>query len=204
MKRCPECDSVFPDFNRFCDLDGTPLVEEETSDPPEENAAPSSSWKLLAMGAVAGLALGVVLFVIYYALTRREQPQVARVSTNASVIPQPPPLLRAEPISNPSPSPSASPSPSPTASPSPSPKPSPPVKLSSSPVSTGTAPQKVTIRLRNGASIDADEAWEGKEGIWYRQRGVVALLDPAQIKSIDRPAPEPSPSPSPSASASPQ
>jgi hypothetical protein len=198
MKRCPECDSVFPDSNRFCDLDGTPLEEdEEISDPPADEPAPSNSWKLLAMGGVAGLALGVILFVIYYALIRQEQPPESRASVNASIIPQPPPLLRAEPVTNPSPSPEPSPSPSPTASPSPSPKPSPTVKLSSSPVSTGIAAStRVTIRLRNGASIDADEAWQGKEGIWYRQRGVVALLDPAQIKSIDRPAPEPSPSPS--------
>lgn len=197
MKRCPECDTVFPDFNRFCDLDGAPLEEdEEISDPPAEDPAPSNSWKLLAMGGVAGLALGVILFVIYYALTRQEQPEQSRASVNASIIPQPPPLIRAEPVNNPSPSPEQSPSPSPTASPSPSPKPSPTLKLSSSPVSTGTAASRVTIRLRNGASIDADEAWEGKEGIWYRQRGVVALLDPAQIKSIDRPAAEPSPSPS--------
>jgi hypothetical protein len=53
------------------------------------------------------------------------------------------------------------------------------------------------IRLKNGSVIDADEAWEGKEGIWYRRRGVVALLDPAQVNSVERPTPTPSPSPSP-------
>jgi hypothetical protein len=67
--------------------------------------------------------------------------------------------------------------------------------MSSSPISTGaTEDRRVQIRLHNGATIEADEAWKGPEGIWYRLRGVVALLDPAQVKSIERPtAPSPSP-----------
>jgi hypothetical protein len=69
--------------------------------------------------------------------------------------------------------------------------------LSSSPISTGANTDTgVTIRLVNGSTIDADEAWEGPEGIWYRRRGLVALLDRAQVKTLERSNPLASPSPS--------
>ena len=45
------------------------------------------------------------------------------------------------------------------------------------------------IWLTNGTSIKADQVWEGKEGIWYRQAGVVTLLKRSQVKSIQRLAP---------------
>src|SRR5262249_42348979 len=116
--------------------------------------------------------------------------------------------LRSEPPASPSPSPSPSPTPRPSPSPSPSlspsPRPSETVKLNSSPASTSATTTgkeaMVTIRLTNGSSIEADEAWEGSEGIWYRRNGVVTLLDRKQVKSIDRPQPSPTASPSPSPS----
>jgi hypothetical protein len=198
MKRCPQCNSAFEDLYRYCDLDGTPLIDDEMPDP-NENPKPAENWKILAIGAIAGLSIGVVLFVIYHGLTRRWQPNDSQATANAGVGTQLPSVsLQAEPtsIAVPSPEPSPSPSPSPSSSPSPSPTPAPIVKLSSSPISTGaTAETRVTIRLMNGATIEADEAWKGPEGIWYRYRGVVALLDPAQVKSIERPPPSPSSSP---------
>lgn len=51
---------------------------------------------------------------------------------------------------------------------------------------TGRAP--VIIRLNNGASIKADEAWEKKEGVWYRQAGMVTFLKRSRVRSIQRPA----------------
>jgi len=210
MKRCPQCFSLFEDPNRYCDLDGTPLIEEQEPTPPQVTGQ-QQSWRTFAVGAVAGLALGIVLFLIYYAVTR--QPAIKTVSAGVS-IQQPPavslppqPLASSDHLGEPSPAPSLVPSPSasPTTSPSPSPKPSPSPSLEASPdaglsssaVSTGLTPDRVIIRLLNGAVIEADEAWKGPEGIWYRQQGLVALLDPAQIKSIDRLPPMPSPSPTP-------
>lgn len=46
----------------------------------------------------------------------------------------------------------------------------------------------VIIRLNNGASIKADEAWEKKEGVWYRQAGMVTFLKRSRVRSIQRPA----------------
>jgi len=61
--------------------------------------------------------------------------------------------------------------------------------------SSEPARASVIIRLNNGASINADEAWEKKEGVWYRQAGVVTFLKRSQVKSIQRPASTRSPTP---------
>ena len=197
MKRCPKCDSVCADSDLFCDLDGTPLVEDlpaPSSDPKPEN------WKALVIGVVAGLGIGLVLFTVYYGLSRRKEPATAPASGNASASPERRPMLHVTTASNATPSPDSSPSPSPSPSSTPSPQPSATVRLSSNPISTAAASQTdhatITIQLKNGSSIQADEAWEGAEGIWYRWHGVVSLLDRAQVKAIERPTPSPSPSPS--------
>jgi len=44
----------------------------------------------------------------------------------------------------------------------------------------------VVIWLTNGASIKADEAWEKKEGIWYRQAGMVTFLKRSRVRAIQR------------------
>ena len=41
------------------------------------------------------------------------------------------------------------------------------------------------VRLTNGAAIRADEAWEKREGIWYRQGGVVTFLKRSQVRAIE-------------------
>lgn len=46
----------------------------------------------------------------------------------------------------------------------------------------------VIIRLNNGASIKVDEAWEKREGVWYRQAGMVTFIKRSRVKSIQRPA----------------
>jgi hypothetical protein len=76
--------------------------------------------------------------------------------------------------------------------------------LSSNPISTAgdgkTKSGPVTIRLTDGSSIEADEAWQTGEGVWYRRRGIVTLLNPNQVKAIEKPAPA---TPLPSASQAP-
>jgi len=80
------------------------------------------------------------------------------------------------------------------------------VALSSNPVSTGgdekTRRGQVTIRLTNGTTIEADEVWETGEGIWYRRRGVVTLLERDQVKAIEKPSPASSASTTPATSPS--
>jgi hypothetical protein len=61
------------------------------------------------------------------------------------------------------------------------------VRVSSNPVSTGnvTKPGRgpVTIRLADGSTLQADEVWRTKAGIWYRRKGIVTLLKPNQVRS---------------------
>ncbi len=221
MKRCPECDSVFPDTEKFCELDGAQLVDADdegndvteqeifnlsTREVDQQARRPESSQKTVAIVAVAGVAIGLVLFLVYYAMTRQPTTENSNQSSlSSSIVPPPGPLLPSYRSSVASSSPSVEPSPSPSATPSPSTNPSPErVELSSNPISTAadgkTRTGPVIIRLTDGSSIEADEAWQTGEGIWYRRRGIVTLLNPNQVKTIEKPAPA---TPLPSASQTP-
>ena len=210
MNRCLKCNSLFPSTEHFCDIDGTPLVPADSPAVPA-NIAPvsrstNSSNVVLAMIAIAGIAVGALLFLAYLAFTR--SPQAAQESTATSTSGQqqiplraipPPPTASVEPSVEPSPSPSPEPSPSPQASTT-------PFELSRNPISTAAGANgrtgPVIIRLHSGVSIEADEAWQTGEGIWYRKSSVLTLLDPREVKSIEKVAP-PSPQPTTTASPSP-
>ena len=68
-------------------------------------------------------------------------------------------------------------------------------RLTPGPVSAGASGYSrgpVIVRLNNGAAIRADEAWEKREGIWYRQGGVVTFLKRSEVRTIERlPSPTP-------------
>lgn len=70
-------------------------------------------------------------------------------------------------------------------------------RLNAGPVaaSSGTSNSRgpVVVRLNNGASIRADEAWEKSEGVWYRQAGMVTFLKRDSVRSIERVATSPRP-----------
>lgn len=228
MKRCPECDSSFPDTDKFCEFDGTTLVADysdsaselspsgpgrnrQTGSDPRVTGAGSyqisregssqGNWKTLAIIGVAGMALGVVLFVIYQRMTSEAPaPSSNQPTANQAVVQPPAPLTALPPSISDSPSPSPEPSPSPSTTPSPA-EPA-PVTLSSNPLSTGSddkaARGPFTIRLTNGTFVEAEEVWETGEGIWYRRHGIVTLLQRNQVKAIEKPSPS-TPSPSPTA-----
>ena len=186
MKRCLNCNSIFPDHEQFCEVDGSPLV---TAKAPSDNS-------LIVVVAVLGLTLGVLISLGYLLLARtNKQPeeQFAISPSQSAQTPQPRPVQAVPP---PSESPSEEPSPSPTESPSPSPQSTTTkVELSSSPISTASGQKEKTgpviIKLNDGVIIEADEAWQTGEGIWYRRRGVVTLLDPRNVKTIERPSTAP-------------
>ena len=214
MKYYPECDSDFPDSDRFCELDGTPLVSAE----PVTGPKPETNLKLIAI-AVGGVVIGVMLFLIFYAMTREPEQQSSNTAaSNSSVVMQqaasplfssvPSPVVSPSPsveaVASPSPSVEPSPSPSATLTASPAPQTERGTELSEGAISTvsdeNAKSANVLIRLTDGASIEADEAWQTGEGIWYRKGGVVALLNPKQVKAIEKVTPttaSPSPSQSP-------
>lgn len=216
MKHCAECGTDFPDSNQFCEFDGTSLVSVDTDArlKPDFDAGlkPESNLKMIAI-AVGGVVIGVTLFLIYYAMTRvpTQQSSSTQSSNSSVVMQQQAPLVASVPLPVPSASPSVepSPSPSPSATPVPSPQTERRLELSSNAISTDvnhkTKSGPLIIRLNDGSKIETDEAWQTREGIWYRKGGVIALLDPKQVKAIEKvkPATSPSATPAPSPSQSP-
>ena len=200
MKRCPQCDSVFNEDEHFCERDGTPLVEESApalpSTSPTVRDSPTTNG-LLLIGALAGIIIGLLSFLVYFALTREKPPNETAHSTRSVSVAQPTlPARTNQSLPESSPSPSIEPSPSPSVEPSPTLQPTPvQVQLSGNPISTASASSgPVVIRLQTGTSIEAEEVWQTVEGIWYRRGGVVSLLDPKSVKAIEKP-PAPSPQP---------
>src|SRR5262249_17892317 len=125
MKRCPECNSLFDDAEHFCELDGAPLVagaNEEEAKVVERRAEPRRqpiNRALVPIVAVAGIGLGVLLFMGYLAITREPaQEPVTKTTRNSAVAQQQVPDRPLQLAPLPSPSVSASPSPSPSPSPS--------------------------------------------------------------------------------------
>jgi hypothetical protein len=207
MKVCIKCNSQFPDAERFCEIDGSPLVAAEDVITIEDRprTAPSSvkgTWVLLAV-AVVGVVVGVLLFLAYLAITRTREPAYES-NSNSTVAQQQIPSRPVPPATVASESPTPEPSPSPSVDASPSPQASTtPIQLSSNPISTARASGQsgpVIIRLNTGVTIEADEAWQTGEGIWYRKSSVLTLLDPKDVKAIEKvatPSPQPTASPSP-------
>ena len=210
MKICPQCNSMFPDEERFCELDGTPLVSENELLPASvcSSSRPRTN-SILIVAAVLGLIVGVLPVLLYFSLTAKEGVQNANhlPANSTTARPQfPAQLSQPAPVASPSPSVESSPSPSPESSPSPQSSPQ-RIELSSSPISTAaegkdkTGP--VVIKLQTGVRIEADEAWQTGEGIWYRKGSLVTVIDPKEVKTIERLKPQSAATPQPTASPQP-
>ena len=187
MKRCPQCLFIFPDSDSKCDFDQTPL--EHVDDATIEAAVRPPKRRALPIAVAIGLMLGVLVFAIYYGLSRQQTS--AAIESPVTVEP-----VVATPVATPSPSPAVSPSPSPSPSLAPSPKSSPSqpatahTRATGDPVSTSgpgignRQGGKPVIMLTSGGKIDADEVWRTKDGVWYRRNGMVTLLKRGQVKTI--------------------
>ena len=172
-----------------------------------------SRWqsRSYTVAAVAGLLLAMLLFVFYYARTHRSQSDNRNQSQYQSYDQS----TSREPGAQHSPSDpvSASESAAETASTEQSSgqltSPDPTLLTQSPPSTLSPAAEKslngvqapgpasvaatnrspVVIQLTNGGSIKADEAWERRDGIWYRQGSMINMLKRSEVKSIQRPAP---------------
>jgi Zn-finger nucleic acid-binding protein len=57
----------------------------------------------------------------------------------------------------------------------------------SSPQAAPTEPsQQARLKLVDGSSIEADEAWESAQGVWYRRGGMNHLIAKDRVKRIER------------------
>jgi len=200
MKRCLQCEFVYEDEQSVCDMDGSELVHEADSLPLPPIADTASEPAVLAakpaprnfaVPAFAGIILAALLFIAYYAITHTPQRPDANQTIASTTVPQ------ATPDLNPEPSP-VTVATEPIAEITPDPdvpdnKPAPSARLNSGPVVVASSPEHdrgaVVIRLTNGATIRADDTWQKREGIWYRQNGLVTFLKRSQVRTIERPAP---------------
>jgi len=200
MKRCPQCEFVYEDEQNVCDMDGSELAHEELSLPlppliemsgPPAVEPAKRARRSFVVPAFAGIILAALSFVAYYATTQglrrptvnASQETVVAASQPAQNVEAPTPVQADE----------TEPLPEETdASATVQPKPNVPGRLSPGPVSAAAPAERgqgsVLIRLANGATIKADDAWQKREGIWYRQAGVVTFLKRSQVRAIERPA----------------
>jgi len=210
MKQCPLCKEHFADEQRFCDADGTPLIDDVRKGPglnaealpPMENGRANQVWPIVTIG----ILIGVIICLTAYAVMMRvpaEKPNnrtdSAKLTTESSL---PATIKRAEPIpaaSIPQPSPEATATE--TASPTPAvaeaPQPA-AAALNTGPISTdrehGEKRGRMLIKLKSGVTVEADAAWADQLGIWYRQGGLVSYVERDRIESIAEP-PQPKTSP---------
>ncbi len=195
MKLCPECDFIYEDEQTFCDMDGKELVPQCL--PEAVSAAAASTPKIAPNGSrrwfalAAALALLLAVIAVAYVSQASQKRVYAADSSMPSVAidtaPQPLSVPDATPATvNPEPS-NANVSEREASA-----------KMLTNAVAATSAnvgsaannSGRVILRLTNGATITADDAWPGKKGVWYRQGGVVTFLKGSQLKAIERiPAP---------------
>lgn len=214
MKQCPQCREHFGDEQKFCDSDGTPLVDETlllrnalgaVEQPPQINSQPRQMWPIVTIGILIGVIISLSAYVLMVMPTaEKEVPKSSRPESaklNSSDRIAQPAIIKSEPLPVPSAevSPEASPSETSSSAPAAVPEPSEPsVSLNNSPISTnrqeGEKRGRTIIKLKSGVSVEADAAWEDRMGIWYRQGGLVSYVERERIESIGEP-PHPKSSP---------
>jgi cytoskeletal protein RodZ len=166
--------------------------------------------KALLAAIVASLIIGLTLLVTYQKMrpnlqARQAQPtsqaqasqasRVSQVAQQASNEVASQAQLKQQESASPdsapgNTSPSVEPSTSTTAKPTPNTRPdSSRVRSNPDPVSTGDVAKSgrgpVTIKLADGSTLEADEVWRTKAGIWYRRKGIVTFIKPNRVRAMN-------------------
>ena len=201
MKQCPECNEVFDNQKAFCDMDGTELVK--LTDSPRaisETNAPAGStplWMTGVIGGLIGIIVCVLLYIAFLAPSRETALQQNQNNQNSEVVPPksnqvvvaPPQLPRGEtasPTENASPaeaeaSPAASPAAPVAATPLPAVVNRGPIAIGGKTVATV---ERAIIKMKDGSTLEADAAWEDKQGVWFRRSNVVSFVEKDRVESI--------------------
>ena len=203
MKRCPQCDFIYPDSDDVCDFDQSVLVVVPESEiaaitnTPERPALSGlgtshtkrnlKGWRAVVIAAGIALVLGIIVFGVYFAVHKQMTP---------------PPVVAQPSVSKPQ---LATQLPSPLTVQSPSTQPetvapisktSPAIAKTSTAHATGIGPVSTSapasrdkssgkiIVLTSGGQVEADEVWRTRDGIWYRRDGLVTLLKKNRVKAI--------------------
>ena len=201
MKLCPQCDFIYEDDQAFCDMDGKELIfnavapfadqESVSAKPPELKKSRARRFAF----AIAAAALLVSLLSFIY-LAQRRQLQTSAASARSTQPALSEPLAQSSPAASiantvidaslqgePNADASASPVLSPAAEAN---EPARALEATASDAALARGSSLVTLRLTNGAVIKADDAGQTKNGVWYRQGGMVTFLKRSQVKAIER------------------
>jgi hypothetical protein len=221
MKQCPQCREHFENEQKFCESDGTLLIDETallrnalysstgaSSESPDQTYAQSQRmWSTIAIGVLIGviISLSTYVFVVMPAADREgksSHPESARRNTSDRLTTQPA-IIRSESLPVPTAEASREEIASETASPSPAaaavePAEDASASLNNGPISTnrqdGEKHGRTVIKLKTGVLVEADAAWQDRSGIWYRQGALVSYVERERIESIGEP-PRPKSSP---------
>ena len=209
MKRCPQCEFIYPDRDELCDFDQTPLVSVTEAEiaaitnTPERPALADlaathsrkfdrrRSQRTLPIAAALGLLLSFISVAIYFAVHRYMASQRSGVVKSQAAD------SRNFAVPSPSPSTTIENAPLLESVVAEEKAPTTTSKVSTAhptarvgPVSNGPprteseSSSKSVILLTTGGRIEADAAWRTKDGVWYRRNGMVTLLKGNRVKAI--------------------
>lgn len=224
MKQCPQCKEHFSDEQKFCDSDGTPLLDDTAMlraalsahvpdalgvdvlpQPPTYSPVARSLWPMITIGVLIGVILCLGAYVVMLTMSsnnaaNNERTETAKLSTSSRTQPAPirPAALPAATVEEPAEE-TAEETPSPTpAEVAEAAKQEASASLNHGPISTnrqdGEKRGRMIITLKSGVQVEADAAWDDQLGIWYRQGGLVSYVERDRIESIGEP-PRPKSSP---------
>lgn len=211
MKLCPQCAFIYENNQGFCDMDGQELVHDSASGVVDQTAPPKLRTSLPARSRVRRLSVLFVAAAVFTALLsviylgQRQQSRTSYAaaipiqSVQSNTSNETHPYQSSVDSSNSatdaslpvdSPDPSFSPAGTAALTASTTKAPSTDATVASAHAATNAlAPNQsapVIVRLTNGASIKADDAGETRNGVWYRQGGMVTVLKRSQVRAIER------------------
>lgn len=213
MKRCPRCFETYDESERFCELDGQPLLADPTLTAPtgsnieslSTSAAPkpdvqSSQQREVWFVGTAGVVLGIVVCVggyLAYGLWNEDSgfKETSAPAFAAQSRDEIPPTRQQAPRVAPTVAPEEAVTPEPEASPEPAQASTEESKavvarVNQGPVSTGQRKKdadesvQTIIQMNDGTSVEVDAAWEDGQGVWYRRGGMVAFVESQRVKAI--------------------
>jgi len=197
MKQCPECNEVFDNQKAFCDIDGSELVK--LTDSPRAisqtnpQAGPTPVWVTGVIGGLIGIIICVLLYIAFLAPSRQTALQQDHqnnqntevVAPKPNQIPVAPPQLPSETAS---PTETASPAEAEASPAAPSAATPLPAVVNHGPIATGgkdgATAERAIIKMKDGSTLEADAAWEDKQGVWFRRSNVVSFVDKSRVESI--------------------
>src|SRR5215472_3313258 len=110
MKRCPQCEFIYEDDERRCDLDGTELVHDPRplpdSSSPKVRAAERRASRTFTIIAGSGVVLGLSLLFLFDTITSSNSPGNNQPSSTINA-PQSAPTVAPRPSATATPSPNS-------------------------------------------------------------------------------------------------